>query len=149
MWKRLQTDDLKKILSDDEVKRLTEVSTDNPQVVQDAIDLVADMVRGAFRAKGFQVDSRDHYLPDSYALPALQYARYVAWSRFPNSPYIALDEVRRDVEMVKELLQDPWIDPEPPDDPPTPEQGQSGSIVLPFLRFDEQARMFAGEGKLW
>ena len=150
-WNKLTTDDIKKILSQDELERLKDISVDPgiQNVVQDAIDLVADMFRGAFKAKGYPIDTREHYIPSSYALPVLQYARYVAWSRFPNSPDIALDEVRKEeVKRLVELLKNPYIGAEKPEwehsseNPDNLESGKSknslGTIVIPpYLRFDE------------
>lgn len=147
-WKKLTTDDLKMILSEDEINTLntTSIDSDIQDVVQNAIDLVSDMFRGAFRAKGYAIDVRDNYIPSGYVLPVLQYARYVAWSRFPNSPDIALDEVRKeDVKRLQELLKNPYIGVEKPDwehsseNPDAPGgSSQTGSISIPFLRFDEQ-----------
>ena len=42
MWKQLTIDDLKKILSDDEVEKINEISTADPNVVQNVIDIVSD-----------------------------------------------------------------------------------------------------------
>lgn len=146
-WKKLTTDDLKMILSEDEVTTLNTTSVDEEvtDIVQNAIDLVSDMFRGSFRAKGYAIDIRDNYIPSGYVLPVLQYARYVAWSRFPNSPDIALDEVRKeDVKRLQELLKNPYIGVEKPDwdhsseNPDATGQVNAGSISIPFLRFDEQ-----------
>ena len=151
-WKKLTTDDIKMILSEDEVTTLntTSVDKDITDIVQNAIDLVADMFRGAFIAKGYAVDVRDNYVPSGYVLPVLQYARYVAWSRFPNSPGIALDEVRKeDVKRLQELLKNPYIGVEKPewehssDNPEVTGLSSTGSISLPFLRFDEQLLWFS------
>ena len=148
MWKQLTTNDLKKILSQDELDTLESVSVDPSlsSVVQDGIDLVADMFRGAFIAKGYKYDIRDHYVPSTYALPVLQYSRVVVWSRFPNSPAIALDEVRKkENERLQDLLKDPYIGAEDPDwehsseNPEATGKDQAkGTITLPFLRFDDQ-----------
>ena len=152
-WKKLTTDDLKMILSEDEVTTLNTTSVDGniTDIVQNAIDLVSDMFRGAFRAKGYAVDVRENYIPSGYVLPVLQYARYVAWSRFPNSPDIALDEVRKeDVKRLQELLKNPYIGVEKPewehssDNPEVTGLSSTGSISLPFLRFDEQLLWFNG-----
>lgn len=107
------------------------------------------MFRGAFQAKGYAIDTREHMLPGSYALPALQYARYVAWSRFPNSPNVALDEVRQEeIKSVKKLLENPTLGVEKPEwehsseNPDNPESGKKaeslGTIVVPDLKFDEE-----------
>ena len=150
-WKKLTTDDIKMILSEDEVTTLNTTSVDGhiTDLVQHAIDLVADMFRGAFRAKGYAVDVRDNYVPSGYVLPVLQYARYVAWSRFPNSPDIALDEVRKeDVKRLEALLKNPYIGVEKPEwehsseNPEVTGSSSTGSISLPFLRLDEQLIWF-------
>ena len=103
------------------------------------------MFRGAFIAKCYAVDVRDNYVPSGYVLPVLQYARYVAWTRFPNSPSIALDEARKeDVKRLEALLKNPYIGVEKPewehssDNPEVTGSSSTGSISLPFLRFDEQ-----------
>lgn len=147
MWKQLTTNDIKKILSQDELDTLESVSVDPnlSSVVQDAIDLVSDMFRGAFEAKGYEMDVREHYTPPSYSLPILQYARNVAWSRFPNSPSIALDEVRKEeVKRLTALLKDPYIGTGSPewehssDNPEATGKSQkTGSISLPHLRMDD------------
>ena len=150
-WKQLTTDDLKQILSEDEINTLNTASVDSKytDIVQNAINLVADMFRGAFIAKGYAVDVRDNYVPSGYVLPVLQYARYVAWSRFPNSPDIALDEVRKeDVKRLEALLKNPYIGVEKPEwehsseNPEVTGSSSTGSISLPFLRFDEQLLWF-------
>lgn len=144
-WKQLTTDDLKQILSEDEINTLNTVSVDpkSTDIVQNTINLVADMFRGAFIAKGYAVDVRDNYVPSGYVLPVLQYARYVAWTRFPNSPSIALDEARKeDVKRLEALLKNPYIGVEKPEwehsseNPEVTGSSGAGSISLPFLRFD-------------
>ena len=54
MWKRLNIDDLRTILSEDEIERLNTLSVDDSieSVVNDGIDLIYDMWRGALSAKG-------------------------------------------------------------------------------------------------
>lgn len=148
MWKKLTTDDLKTILSQDELDKLESISVDPSiqSIVSNSIDLVADMFRGAFEAKGYEIDIREHYIPAGYVLPVLQLARETAWSRFPNSPAIALDEVRKEeVKRLYELLKNPYIGAEKPDwehssknPEATGRKSGLGSIVIPFLRFDEQ-----------
>ena len=144
-WKQLTTDDLKQILSEDEINTLNTVSVDSKftDIVQNTINLVADMFRGAFIAKGYAVDVRDNSVPSGYVLPVLQYARYVAWTRFPNSPSIALDEARKeDVKRLEALLKNPYIGVEKPegehssDNPEVTGSSGTGSISLPFLKFD-------------
>lgn len=151
-WRHLTEQDMRKILSEDELEKLKTLSLDSSvsAVVQDSIDLVSNMFRGAFEAKGYPMDTRDAYVPMSYELPVLQYARYVAWTRFPNSPDIALDDARKDeVKRLTELLKNPYIGAEQPewehssknpDNPDVPRQGgsyQTGSIKIPYMRFNE------------
>lgn len=152
-WKKLTIDDLKTILSQDELDTLQQVSVDPTilSIVDNSIELVSNMFRGAFEAKGYTIDVRDHYIPASYYLPVLQLARETAWSRFPNSPAIALDEVRKDeVKRLWDLLKNPYIGVEKPDpehssdNPDVTGEKKLGSISLPFLRFDEQLYWFNG-----
>ena len=103
------------------------------------------MFRGSFESKGYEIDVREHYVPASYVLPVLQLARETAWSRFPNSPVIALDEVRKEeVKRLYDLLKNPYIGTEKPEwehsskNPDVTGISNTGSISLPFLRFDEQ-----------
>lgn len=145
MWKELTTEDLKTILSQDELDLLETISTEEIEsIVQKAIDLTSAMFRGAFSAKGYEIDIREGYVPDSYALPILQYARYVAWSRFPNSLTIAIDEVRKEqVKLSLELLKDPYVGTEKPEweyssrNPDATGSNIAGSITIPPLKFDE------------
>lgn len=152
-WKRLEVNDLKTILSQDEIDTLDSFSVDSQisSVVQNSIDLVANMFRGAFIAKGYEIDVRENYVPNSYFLPVLQLARETAWSRFPNSPRIALDDVRKEeVKRLYELLKNPYIGTDKPEwehsseNPEVTGSSNAGSITLPFLRFDEQLYWFNG-----
>lgn len=147
MWKKLTIDDLKSILSQDELDKLQQISVDPTMtnVVEQSIQLVSNMFRGAFQAKGYAIDVREYYVPSSYFLPILQLSRETAWSRFPNSPVIALDEVRKEeVKRLWELLKNPYIGTDKPDpehssdNPDVTGEKKIGSVTLPFLRFDEQ-----------
>ena len=53
-WKRLETDDLRVILSEDEIQALNTISLDDSKadVVQEMIDMASDLFRGAFVSKG-------------------------------------------------------------------------------------------------
>lgn len=142
MWKRLDIHDLQKILSKDEYDRLEQVSVDESfeNVVQDGLDLIADQFRGAFRAKGYDIDVRDHYMPPEYHYPALVLARYAIWTRFPNTPDYALDKAREKAyDNAQELLKNPYIGTSKPDysDDPSIDPGprQDGAVAMPFLRF--------------
>lgn len=159
MWKQLTTEDLKKILSDDEVQKLKEISTESDAVVQEVIDLVADTWRGSFRAKSYEVDIRDHYVPAEYAYWILVHARYAIWTRFPNSPAYALDEARKaEYEKALELLETPTIGPSKPDyedDPEAKEEAEKqktgdASIGVPFQRFSDYVYFSKGSFKrIW
>ena len=61
MWKRLNIDDLRTILSEDEIERLNTLSVDNSieSVVNDGIDLISDMWRGALQAKGYTISKEE------------------------------------------------------------------------------------------
>ena len=123
-WTRLTIDDLRLILSEKEVEQLNQYSLDESMtaVINDTIDMIADTWRGALRAKGYTLDSRDHYLPSAYRYYALTHARHAVWTRFPNSKDIALDDRRLDeYKEALELLKDPILDVDP-----VSEEGQSG-----------------------
>ena len=97
-WKRLTVDDLRTLLSEDEVEKLTELATLSAGVdVQNAIDIVSDTWRGALQAKGVEVDVRDHYTPASYRYWILVHSRWAVWTRFPGTPAYALDDARKEV----------------------------------------------------
>ena len=144
-WKKLTTDDIKMILSEDEVTTLntTSVNGDITDIVQNAIDLVSDMFRGAFVSKSYEIDVRDHYIPSSYKHFVCTYARYVIWQRFPMSPNVALDDARKaEYELVKGLLKDAYIGVDKPEwehssnNPENTGKIQGGSIGIPFFRMD-------------
>ena len=151
MWKRLKIEDLKKILSDDETEKLEEISTTSPDVIQDVLDLVADSWRGAWQAKGYQVDVRDHYVAPEYIYFILVNARYAIWTRFPNSPAYALDEARKaEYDKALELLKSPYIGVSKPDysnDPtidPEKLKTTDSAIGVQFQRFGSYA-FFSGD----
>lgn len=96
-WKRLTLDDLRLALAEDEVQKLNELSKDDSitEMCQSQLDLVADAYRGAFTAKGYTVDIRDHYVPPEYAVFILNYARWQIWTRFPGTESFALTDPRK------------------------------------------------------
>lgn len=141
-WKQLTVDDLKKILSDDETQKIEEISTESPDVVQEVLDLVASSWRGAWKAKGYNVDVRENYVAPEYAYWVLVHARYAIWTRFPMSPSIALDEARKaEYENALEMLQNPYLATSKPDysDDPSidPEKLKiaDAAIGIQFQRF--------------
>lgn len=124
MWKALDINDLRLILSEDETAQLNQYSLDQSMtaVINDTMNMVSDAWRGALSAKGYALDAREHYTPGSYAYYILVHCRWAVWTRFPNSKTIALDDARKqEYEKALELLKDPILDV----DPVTPE-GQAG-----------------------
>lgn len=155
-WKRLTIDDVKLVLAQDEIDKLSELSL-SPEltsVVNDTCDLIASTWRGAIQAKGNSIDPRDFYLPSCYWYHALAMIRQALWTRFPNSGVIALDERRvKEYEAAMELLKQPYLEVDKvewylPDGTPNPElsaytqDGTGGSSMLtPWLRFPDDVPM--------
>ena len=144
MWSQLTIDDMKLYLSQDELDALNTYSVDIENVINKQLDAIADMFRGAFVSKSYEIDTRDHYIPSSYKHFVCTYARYVIWQRFPMSPNVALDDARKEeYKLVSELLKDAYIGVDKPDwehssnNPENTGKIQGGSIKLPFLRFDQ------------
>ena len=144
MWSQLTIDDMKLYLSQDELDALNTYSVDIENVINKQLDAIADMFRGAFVSKSYEIDTRDHYIPSSYKHFVCTYARYVIWQRFPMSPNVALDDARKEeYKLVSELLKDAYIGVDKPDwehssnNPDNTGKIQGGSIKLPFLRFDQ------------
>ena len=143
MWSQLTIDDMKLYLSQDELDSLNTYSVNVDEVVNKELDVIADMFRGAFISKSYEIDTREHYIPSSYKHFVCVYARWSLWTRFPMSPSVALDDARKaEYELVKDLLKDAYIGVDKPDweyssnNPENPGKIQGGSIKLPFLRFD-------------
>ena len=150
MWKQLTVDDLRLILSEDEITRLNSISKSQEinSIIQDTLDLVADTWRGAIISKGYDYDIREHYIPLSYSYWILVHARYVVWTRFPKSPNIALDSARQsEYEKALDLLEKMYIGADIPDDEYShkkQEEKQSnnyslGSIEVPIQVIDRSA----------
>ena len=144
MWSQLTIDDMKLYLSQDELDSLNTYSTDVENVINKQLDAIADMFRGAFVSKSYEIDVRDHYIPSSYKHFVCTYARYVIWQRFPMSPNVALDDARKEeYKFVSELLKDAYIGVDKPEwehssnNPENTGKIQGGSIKIPFLRFDQ------------
>lgn len=144
MWSHLTIDDMKLYLSQDELDALNTYSVDIEDVINKQLDAIADMFRGAFVSKSYEIDTRDHYIPSSYKHFVCSYARYVIWQRFPMSPNVALDDARKaEYQIVSELLKDAYIGVDKPEweyssnNPDNTGKIQGGSIKLPFIRFDQ------------
>lgn len=117
-WKRLTIDDLRLVLAESEVEKLNEYnkSEEITEMVNAQLDAVADMFRGAWLAKGYNLDVRDHFVAPEYIVPVLNYARWEIWTRFPMTEDFALTEPRKfGYETAKELLKNPYIGTSEPD----------------------------------
>lgn len=141
-WKHLTSEDLKLVLSQDEINKLEERSVDLADVLDKQLDTVADLFRGAFRSKGYTIDERDHYIPDSYVQYVLDYARYSIFTRFPMANEYALSEPRKLLfEQASEILKNPFIKPDDPVDPDDPDDPDSekrdNAITLPYLKMND------------
>ena len=75
-WKHLTIDDLKLVLAQDEVSTLEARSVEITDIINKQLDIVADMFRGAWSAKGYKLDIREHYVAPEYVIPILNYARW-------------------------------------------------------------------------
>ena len=143
-WKQLTIDDLRLVLSEDEVDKLNEVSLDPSlsTVIQDQLDMVSDAYRGSWRSKGYTIDVRDHYVAPEYRNAVLNYARFQIFTRFPMTPSFALDENRKkQYEEATELLKNPYIGVSKPDYSDDPELSNmtqhdyDAAISMPWLKF--------------
>ena len=120
MWKLLTINDLRKILSEDEVDKLNKLSLENSlleQVINQTILMISNTWRGALKGQSYVYDIRDGYTPPEYEYYILVHARHAIWSRFPQSRTIALDDARTDeYKYALKLLEKPFIDVSRPDD---------------------------------
>lgn len=143
-WKELTISDLRLILSEKETEQLNEYSLnqDLSAVIDSTISMVSDTWRGALKAKGYKLDNRPHYIPDSYRYYVLVHARHAVWTRFPNSETIALDDRRKEeYDEALKLLENPFIDVPEVDDPAGQDADENaigtgaGSVRVPLQRF--------------
>lgn len=144
MYKKLTIDDLKLILAQDEIDKLSELSLDSQMTdnINKTIDMISNMWRSALSAKGYMLDIRPGYIPDGYQYWVLVHARWAVWTRFPQSATIALDDSRKaEYEQALKLLEKPYIDVEKPEwenDPRNPDNRgddywqAADSIVVPY-----------------
>lgn len=155
MWTQLTINDLRKILSEDEIEKLNTLSIGDgiTDMINSQIDLISDTWRGALQGKGYSMDIRDHYTPSEYQYWILVHARWAIWTRFPNSINIALDDARKnEYDKCLELLKDPYLNVSDPDweyssenpsnwneseldTEPNVINNQKASIYVPWLRF--------------
>lgn len=159
-WTHLTYNDMRLYLAKDELDKLQSASIDESlsSVVNDTLDLVSDAYRGAFRAKGYQVDSRDHYTPSSYRPFILAYTRWTLWTRFPMAEQYALSEARKDEwKIAADLLKNPYIGTDPVDEEGgggTPEDEEArlsadAAISIPWLREVPEAGKFGFPEVYW
>lgn len=142
-WKHPTTEDLKLVLSQDEIDKLSSVSNDLSDRIQGQLDAVADLFRAGFTAKGYSVDVRDHYIDTGYLIPMLNYARWQIWTTFAMTEDYALSDPRKYMyEEAKELLKNPYIattKPDYSDDPELSSQALSSdvdsAIAMPWMKF--------------
>lgn len=159
-WTQLQYEDMRLYLAKDELEKLQNASIDEDltDVVNQTLDLVSDAFRGAFIAKGYQVDNREHYTPSSYKPFILAYARWTLWNRFPMANNYALSETRKDEwKIAADLLKNPYIgtDPIPPEgsgtepDDPVSHLSADAAITVPWLRIEPEEGKFGFPEAYW
>lgn len=157
-WKRLDYSDMRLYLAKDELDKLQNASIDADlsAVVNDTLDLVAEAFRGAWLAKGYQIDDRDYYVCSTYYPFVLAYARWTLWNRFPNAQGYALTETRKDEwKLAADLLKNPYIgvskpDPEEPVNPDDPNPlAKDPSITIPWLRCPPLIGECGFPGRYW
>lgn len=143
-WSRLTIDDLRLVLAEDEVEKLSAVSNELSDRIQGQLDMAADAFRGAWRAKGYTTDVRDHYVAPEYKQFVLDYARWSIWTTFPMTEGYSLTEPRElAYKQALELLKNPYIGTSKPDYGDDPDLSgrtdlsafRDAAITLPFQRF--------------
>lgn len=148
-WERLDIDDVRLTLAEDEVEKLSTYSLNEEMsaVIQQQLDMAADAFRGAWQSKGYTIDVRDHYIAPEYRQFILDYARWAIWTRFPMTDNYALSEPRqKQYEFAQELLKDPYIGVSKPDYSDDPELSgdtslsslNDGAITMPWQKFPAQ-----------
>lgn len=146
MWKKLQFNDIRTYLAKDELDKLQTYSIDEDftNVVETTLDMVADLFRGVWQAKGYDIDVREHYICTTYLPFILAYTRWILWNRFPNAGEYALTETRKsEYDEAVELLKNPYIgvedpaDINDPDNPNNKVKQVDSAISIPYLRMDD------------
>lgn len=145
-WERLDIDDLRLTLAEDEVQKLNTCSLDEnlSGVIQQQLDMAADAFRGAWQSAGYNIDVRDHYVAPQYKQFVLDYARWAIWTRFPMTEGYALSEPRqKQYEFALKLLEKPFLGVEKPDYSDDPDLSgntdltatHDAAITLPWQKF--------------
>ena len=160
-WKRLTKDDLRLVLAEDEIQKLEQASLDLPSlsaVIQQQLDACSDTFRAAFIAKGYTLDVRDHYIDEGYVIPALDYARYQIFTRFPMAESYALSKPREELyKAALELLKNPYLGTSKPDYSDDPELSGDAdptlagdpSVTIPWLRCPPLPGECGFPGRYW
>lgn len=160
-WKQLNYNDMRLYLAKDELDKLqtASIDTDLSAVVNDTLDLVSDAFRGAFTAKGYAMDDREHYTPSSYWPFILAYARWTLWNRFPMAQNYALSDARKDEwKIAADLLKNPYIGTdavspegggEDPGDDPVSHLSADAAITIPWLRIEPECGKFGFPEAYW
>ena len=160
-WAQLTYDDMRLYLAKDELDKLQNASIDEDlsSVVNDTLDLVSDAFRGAFIAKGYQVDNREHYTPSSYKPFIMAYARWTLWNRFPMAQNYALSDARKDEwKIAADLLKNPYIGTDPvspegggedPGDDPVSHLSADAAITIPWLRIEPECGKYGFPEAYW
>lgn len=160
-WRRLTKDDLRLVLAEDEIEKLEQASLDLPNlsaVIQQQLDACSDTFRAAFIAKGYTLDVRDHYIDEGYVIPALDYARYQIFTRFPMAESYALSKPREELyKAAQELLKNPYLGTSTPDYSDDPELSgdvddslaKDPSITIPWLRLPPLEGECGFPGRYW
>ena len=154
MWKKLTVEDLKLVLSEDEVNKLETKSTTITDRINKQLEIISNLFRGAWKAKGYAVDVRDYFVAPEYITPILNYARWQIWTTFPATENISLSENRKvGYEEAVELLKNPYIQTSKPDYSNDPvlsadtelNKIEDGAISLPYLKIDSPFSGFIGK----
>lgn len=153
-WTHISPNDLRICLSEDEFQKLSTLSLEpsSRQIIQDTIDLLSETWRGALKGKGYEIDPRQFFIPDSYKFWVIVHIRQVCWSRFPQSSVFAIDDVRKkEYEEALKLLKEPYLDVDEvewtdPSGEPNPDltayvKTTGSSLLTPWLVFPDEHPM--------
>lgn len=153
-WQKLDIDDLRECLSEDEVQKLDTLSLEpgTTEIINKIMETISQTWRGALKGKGYETDPRDYYVPSTYKWWVLVHCRYAVWSRFPNSSVFAIDDVRRkEYEEALKLLKEPYLDVDEvewtdPSGEPNPDltayvKTTGSSLLTPWLVFPDEHPM--------
>lgn len=154
-YQKLTIDDLRQCLSEDEIDKLDTLSLEpgTTEIINKIMETISQTWRGALKAKGYEIDPRDYFIPETYKWWVLVHCRYACWSRFPQSSIFAIDDVRKkEYEKALELLKEPYLDVDEvewntPGGDPNPEltgyaKTGGSSLLTPWLAFPDEHPFF-------